>query len=103
MSTFIIVGIFVLIGCVVLSAVAVTTVLLVHLWRWARRTDTYEPQAAEAPESDAAFADVQRVFAGGLDDDGDHIAAPYEAQFYDLIRRHRAGEDITQGAPRERP
>lgn len=102
-STLILVLCLALLACVVVGALAVAAVLLVHVWRWARRTDSFEPAAAEAPPTDAALADVQRVFAGGLDDDGDHIAAPYEAQFYELIRRYRAGEDIETGAPRERP
>lgn len=62
MSTLFFVVALLLLGCIVLSAVATVAVLLIHLWRWARRSDPpFEPAAAEAPDSDKAFADVQRV------------------------------------------
>jgi hypothetical protein len=130
--------------------------LLRRIWRWAGRTDVYEPEAATVPldcgcddggtlysclkcsarrceehrdvcncppESDAAFADVQRVFAGQLeaDRDGDLITPPdyqppivagsdlddgfstgWQFELYDLIEAYRAGEPIERGAPRER-
>lgn len=95
MSTLILVLCLVLLACVVVGAVAVTAVLLIHLWRWARRTDTYEPAAAEAPD-DAAWRDVQEVLA-------DDVPSELEVELYDAIRRHQEGEDVTAGAPRERP
>lgn len=80
-----------------------------------RRKDTYDPRFAETPESDAAFADVQRVFAGQFDADGDLLprAAPRVAagsdldgsglmfEVYEAMDRYRRGEDIEQDAPRE--
>lgn len=93
---------------------------LLRLWRWARRTDTYEPQAAEAPAQgcddcgDEAWRDVQRVFAGQFDADGDLLAeggtAPPVAaasdsrllgEIYEAIDRYRLGEPIERDAPRE--
>lgn len=95
MSTLVIVLCLALLVCVVVGALAVTAVLLIHLWRWARRTDTYEPAAAETPE-DAAWRDVQEVLAAD-------VPSELEVELYDAIRRHRDGEDVTAGAPRERP
>lgn len=92
--------------------------LLRALWyRLIRDPDPYDPQFAEAPESDAAFADVQRVFAGHFDADGDLLAQPETAprvaaasdldgsglmfEVYEAMDRYRRGEDIEQDAPRE--
>jgi hypothetical protein len=55
-----------LLGCILLSGAVVTAGLLIHVWRWARRTDTYEPLAAETPDLDAAFADARRIVTGRL-------------------------------------
>lgn len=94
---------------------------------WLTHSDAYEPAAAEAPMgcgcvfrnvqytcmrcgdkrcdehrdtphacSDTAFADVQEVLA-------DDVPSELEVELYDALRRHRAGEDVTAGAPRERP
>lgn len=125
MSTLILILFLALLACMVLGGVAVTAVLLIHLVRWARRTDPYEPAAAEAPPHappteltnrfDPAWQDVQRVFAGQFDDDGDLLpqGAPRVAaasdldgsglmfEVYEAIDRYRLGEPIEQDAPRE--
>jgi hypothetical protein len=112
--------------CAVLVVSAAVFVLR-RVWLWARRTDVFEPEAAEAPttpdsaESDEAFTDVQRVFAGQVeaDRDGDLITPPgYQPppvvagsdlddgwlfEVYDAIDAYRLGEPIERGAPKERP
>jgi hypothetical protein len=113
-------ALFIVIGVAMYASLAVLAFggPLLRLWRWARRTDTFEPAAAEAPESDAAFADVQRVFAGQFDAQGDLLAPPdYQPsvaaasdldgsglmfEVYEAIDRYRRGEAIDQDAPRER-
>jgi hypothetical protein len=94
-STLVIVLCLALLVCVVVGALAVTAVLLIHVWRWARRTDTYEPASSETPE-EAAWRDVQQILAAD-------VPSELEVELYDAIRRHREGEDVTVGAPRERP
>jgi hypothetical protein len=143
-----VIGLFLVVGAAAL--------LLRRIWRWARRNDAYEPQAADVPldcgcdntgtvyrcagcearrcashreicncpttsESDTAFAEVEKVFAGQVEPDGSLIAPPdyqpavvagsdldddlavgWQFELYDLIEAYRAGEPIERGAPRER-
>lgn len=120
MSTAILVAIFALIGCVVLSGLALTGALLVSLWRWARRTDTYEPAAAEVPIADPVerhYASVGDTFGFGpateaFDEVFNVLGPPpgwksaplpsIDEEITALVARYRAGEDIESGAPRER-
>jgi hypothetical protein len=106
-STLILVLCLRLLACMAVGAVAVTAVLLIHLWRLARRTDAYEPAAAEVPESDTAAAEAVEAFFtdAGVpvvpDAQGDHLTQSFESKLYELLARADAGEDITAGAPRE--
>jgi hypothetical protein len=127
MGTLILVLCLLLLACIVVGAVAVTAVLLIHLWRWARRTDTYEPAAAEAPmgcgcvfrnvqytcmrcgdkrceeHRDTPHACSDTAFADVQEVLADDVPSELEVELYDAIRRHHAGEDVTAGAPREQP
>lgn len=65
------------------------------VWLYDRLTcsDTYEPAASETPE-ETAWRDVQEVLAND-------VPSELEVELYDAIRRHRDGEDVTAGAPKE--
>lgn len=106
-TTIVLVAFLTLVGSVAVASVALTIALLVALWRWARRTDTDEPEAAEEPESDAAAVEaVEAFFSGSVpvvpDEQGDLLTQSFESRLYEMLARHDRGEDVTQGAPRER-
>lgn len=80
-----------------IAAVLLTLILgaLRVLWRWARRTDVYEPAASDPVERQ--YASVGDTFGFKSDPDGPLFAAQVES----MLRRAGEGVDVYRDAPKE--